>query len=104
MVEPAGGSRFLLESSPTIRIIRKRRRQNFDCDVAAELLVVCTVDLAHTTRPERADDLEAAKSITHRKSHTTAAIIATVACRHSSSKVCNNLRLLVSQRDHWIDA
>jgi hypothetical protein len=69
VIESAGGSRFLLESAPTIRIIRKHGRENFDCDVAAELLVVCPVDLAHTTRSERADDLEAAKSIAHRKSH-----------------------------------
>ena len=48
VIESGGGARFLLKSSQTIRITRKNRRQNFDCDFAPENRVASPVDFSHT--------------------------------------------------------
>ena len=47
MIQPAGSSRFLLESAPAIRIVGKCRRQDFDRDVAVQLMIACPIHLAH---------------------------------------------------------
>jgi hypothetical protein len=69
MIQPTRSSRFLLESAPPIRIAGKRRRQDFDRDVALQLMVACPIHLAHAPSAQRAQYFEAAKAIAHRESH-----------------------------------
>ena len=72
MIQPAGSARFLLEPAPAILIVRKRRRESFDRDVAVQLMVARPVHLTHTPGAQRAENFETAEAIAHRESHGAA--------------------------------
>ncbi len=57
VVERPGRTRLVLETTESIRILRERRRQNLDRDVAPEPRVARPVDLSHAARAERREDL-----------------------------------------------
>ena len=48
---------FPAETAKTLGIAREFGRQDFDCDLAFELGVAGSIDLAHPACPERAQDL-----------------------------------------------
>jgi hypothetical protein len=57
VVERAGGTSFLLEASNTLGVARCLAAHDLDRDVAPEAGIARAVDLAHTARAERGDDL-----------------------------------------------
>ncbi len=57
MVQRPGRLGFLLEALQAIRVLRKRRRQHLDRDVALEPLVARPIDLAHPSGADRREDL-----------------------------------------------
>ena len=73
MVQAAGRSRFLLEAAAPIRIVHERRRQDFDGDVALQLMIAGPIDFTHAPGAEGAQDLEAAETIADGKRHDGAA-------------------------------
>ena len=69
VIERSRGARFLLESLETVAVLRKRRRQHLDGDVAAEPRVAGAVHLAHRPRPQQGNDLVGTESGAWSKSH-----------------------------------
>ena len=57
VIEPGGGDGFAPESFARDGILRQRRGEDFDGDVAPERRVAGQEDLAHATGAERADDI-----------------------------------------------
>ena len=57
MIERGGRVRLALEAPEPLGIGRQRRGQHLDRDVAPEPRVAGAIDLAHSTRAERRDDL-----------------------------------------------
>jgi hypothetical protein len=57
MVERRRRTSFLLETSKAILIVRERRRQDFQCDVASQARVARAEHFAHASRAKDADDL-----------------------------------------------
>ncbi len=66
MIESTGGSRLLLEPAAAIGVLRERCREDFDRNVASQLLVASAVHLAHAPRAERSEDFESSKPIAKR--------------------------------------
>jgi hypothetical protein len=75
--------RFALESSAPIEIGRERLRQNFDCDVTAELRIARSIDLAHSASAQLGEDLVPAY---HRSNHSQILAWATAGPRHSCDR------------------
>ena len=69
MVEATRRLGFLLEALQPIGIIQNRRRQDFDRDVAPELVVPGAVDLSHAASAQQADDLVPAQTRSRRQAH-----------------------------------
>ena len=69
MVQDSRRARFVLEAAQPIRILRERRRQHFDSDLAAEPRILRAVDLPHPTRAERRDDLVGTEPSAGRETH-----------------------------------
>jgi hypothetical protein len=61
--------RFALESLLHRWTGSNVRREHLDRDDAIQPSVSCLVDLAHSARPERAEDLEGTESSANRESH-----------------------------------
>ena len=57
MIERREHLGFATESRQAVRIIRDRREQHFDRDVAIQLAVASAVDLPHAAGPEVGEDL-----------------------------------------------
>ena len=81
MIQAAGGSRFLLEPAAPIRIRRERRREDFECDVALQLMIAGPVHFTHAPGAERAENLEAAKAIADGERHGWRARLWAAGCR-----------------------
>jgi len=64
MIQTASRARFLLEPASAVRIVRKRRREDFDRDVALKVVIARPIDLSHAPGAQRAENFEAAKTIT----------------------------------------
>ena len=56
VVERSERLRFLLEARDAHRVVRERRGQHLDRDVATELRIARAIDLAHAARADRLDD------------------------------------------------
>ena len=69
MVKSRGGLRLLLKARQTVGITRKLGGQDFDCHVAVEPCVACTVDFAHAASTRRRDDLVGTQLSTSFESH-----------------------------------
>ena len=69
MIQAAGRPRLLLESTPSIGILREGVGQYLDGDVATELGIARTVDLSHATRAQGTEDFEAPDAVAHRERH-----------------------------------
>src|SRR5262245_47984569 len=69
MAERRERLRFALESLFHFGIGRHMRWQNFDRDDAIKTAVGGLVDLAHSARPERSDDLERAEACARSQGH-----------------------------------
>ncbi len=69
VVENAGGFRFLLEAAKAIRVLREGCRQHLDRDLAPEPRIPRPIDLAHTPRADRAEDLVGAELGSARERH-----------------------------------
>src|SRR5262249_41865972 len=69
VVEAAGGPGLLLEPAQALGVRGIGRRQDLDRDFPVEPLVARPVDLAHSSRSERPDDLVGAEPRTRRESH-----------------------------------
>jgi hypothetical protein len=67
MVERRQHTRFALKARDTVGIGDKVRRQHLDRDIASELGVARTVDLAHSARTQAADDLVHAETLSDRQ-------------------------------------
>ena len=61
--------RLATESRQALGIIRHRRQQHFDGDVAIQLDVACAIDLAHAAFAERCDDLVGAETGADSEAH-----------------------------------
>src|SRR5215217_5039689 len=59
MIKRRGGARFLFETMYAARISREFTRNQFQRDLATEVCVVCEIDLAHSARTERTQNLKA---------------------------------------------
>ena len=57
MIQEAGGPRLLFEPAQPVIVGSKRGGQNLDGDVSPQPRVAGPVDLAHSTGPQRTDDL-----------------------------------------------
>ena len=62
MIQNAGRPRLLLEAPQAIRVGGKRRRQDFDRDVAPESRVLGPIDLPHPSRAEGGQDFVRAEA------------------------------------------
>src|SRR6185369_4915972 len=58
VVERGRRARLLLEALPAVRVGGELRREDLDRDLASEPRVARAVDLAHSSRAERREDLE----------------------------------------------
>ncbi len=56
MIERCEHLRFAREPRQAIRIIRDRRQQHLDRDVAIQLRIACAIDFAHSARAEAGED------------------------------------------------
>ena len=56
MRERSDGLRFALEAGAPLRVVRERRRQDLDGDVAAQPRVFRAIHLAHAAGADRGDD------------------------------------------------
>src|SRR5439155_24913103 len=52
MIQGGEDVRFTLKAIQTVRIGRKRRRQNFKRNVTTEPGIMCAIDLAHSARSD----------------------------------------------------
>ena len=64
MIQRREQSSFTLEPCDTLVVIGERFRQNFDGDLALELGIPRTIDLAHATYAEDLEDLVVAELLT----------------------------------------
>ena len=69
MVQRGENLRLALESRETLRIIRERRGQDLDRNVAIELRVARAEHLAHPARADGARDFVRADSRSHGQRH-----------------------------------
>ena len=69
MIQRRERLRFASEPRQPLRIIRKRRRQNLDGDVAIELRVTSAEHFAHTARPDGAGDFIRSETHTGQEGH-----------------------------------
>src|SRR5262249_32913914 len=53
-----------LEAGPRFGVTREIGREDLDCDLAAEPLVACSVDLSHSARAETLDHFVGAETAT----------------------------------------
>ena len=58
VIQRGGGSGFIRETSPAIAIRDPLRRQDLQCDVATEPMIVRPIDLAHPARAQERDNLK----------------------------------------------
>jgi hypothetical protein len=72
MVDPSGGSCFAFEALAGVGVGKRRRRQHLDGDVALDARIVRPVNLAHTSSPDRRDDLVGAETETRRQARSRA--------------------------------
>src|ERR1043165_2347133 len=56
MIEGGGGKRFLFKTSYPLRVSRELLGNEFEGDLAAQFCVFGEIDLAHSTRPQRAQN------------------------------------------------
>ena len=64
-----GGLRLLLEAAQAIGVLRERRGQDLDRDLAPEPRILRAVDLAHAAGADLAEDLVGAELRTGRQGH-----------------------------------
>src|SRR5262245_16993341 len=69
MVQSSGRLGLLLEALQPVGVLRKRRRQHLDRDVALQTLVARPVNLSHPARAERRGDLVRSELRSGGKSH-----------------------------------
>ena len=74
MVQRPRGASFLLETTDSIGVVRKRRRKDLDCDVATEAFVFGAIHLAHAAFPERGEHFIATETSACRKDHRVAGL------------------------------
>ena len=67
MVQGRKNLSLALEPRESIGILRKRSRQDFQCDVTAEPRIVRAIYVAHAATAKRADNDVRTKLITDRK-------------------------------------
>ena len=59
-----------LEAGQAVRICRELLGEELQCDVATELRVAGSIDLPHSSLPERGEDLERAEAGSGREGHS----------------------------------
>src|SRR5438093_3737213 len=69
VVESARCARLLLEAHEPLAVCCELRRKHFDCHLSTDSRIARTIDLPHSARPDRCDDLVRTEAAAGRESH-----------------------------------
>ena len=84
VIQDAGGPRLLLEAAQASGVLRERRRQHLDRDLAAEPRILRAVDLAHAPGADRVEDLVGPELRPGHERHFAAGSVGSVICQMSA--------------------